>query len=482
MIVLITASTMLIIVVIFEIYGYLVGSYKRVEGTTGGRLKYLLHPGAAAMSRMLEKCGLLLKPDYGEHNRAIYQKLYVGQNYKEISERKRLDMIASIFLIIIITSVISLAVRLDGINRVKQLRTVNRPENGTEALSLEAVYENESYKIEIELNEKYPTPKEMLDRINSTEAILEKAILGDNHSLSEVRSDLNLKDSYNDTGVKVRWISSDTSLLHSDGTVKNQDIYSAKEVTLKAVISCYEESKEKEIALRIVPEGQYSANKALLVKCLEDSLLEMKGEDIVTFPEQIKGKEVGFYTIHEDNSGKILVIGLLSALLIIPLWYEKRRAEIKSREIQLINDYPEFVSKLLLLLEAGINIRSALERIASDYKRRQKGKNRYVYEELLITCNELSVGKGETEAYETFGRRCGNVYYIRLSALLAQNIKKGGESLLLQLRKEVLEAHKEKQLAVRKKGEETGMKLLVPMMGMFVLVITIILVPAFMSM
>lgn len=481
--VLITALVLMIIVTGVETYGLIAGCYSFSGKSLRKRVLHSFHPGAAAIQRILDKIAVSLRLDVGENSKACYRKLYVGQNYEEIRAGKQLDMIAGVLLIITVTCVMVLGLKLGGLYEVSQVESVNRPEMGAEQLKLKAVYDEESYIIEFELDERYPTAEEMQKRILSTESILEQAILGDNQSLGEVRSNLNLKESYNDTGVKVRWVSSDTSLLHSDGTVDNKDIYVSEKVSLKAVITCYELSFEREFEVTIVPAGESSANRALLVKTLEDSLQAAKGVGTVELPTDANGKEVSFYTIVEDDTGKILMLGLLCALLIIPLWYENRRKDLRLREAQLMNDYPELVSKLSLLLEAGLNTRSAIERLATDYeKRRTVGKNRYVYEELLIARNELCVGKGETEAYEAFGRRCGNVYYIRLSALLSQNVKKGGESLLPQLRKEVSEALREKQLAIRKKGEEAGMKLLLPMMGMFALVIAIILVPAFMSM
>ena len=74
-----------------------------------------------------------------------------------------------------------------------------------------------------------------------------------------------------------------------------------------------------------------------------------------------------------------------------------------------------------------------------------------------------------------------NMYYIRLSALLCQNLKKGSESLLPSLYQEIAEARNERQAEIRRRGEEISVKLLVPMAGMFALVLAVLLVPAFLS-
>ena len=114
-------------------------------------------------------------------------------------------------------------------------------------------------------------------------------------------------------------------------------------------------------------------------------------------------------------------------------------------------------------------------------KKNRREERRYVYEEMIRTRNEMALGVSETEAYENFGRRCKNMYYIRLASLLCRNVKKGAESIIPALRQEINEAARERQARIRKKGEETGMKLLLPMAGMFALILAVILVPAFMT-
>ena len=72
--------------------------------------------------------------------------------------------------------------------------------------------------------------------------------------------------------------------------------------------------------------------------------------------------------------------------------------------------------------------------------------------------------------------------YIRLSTLLAQNLKRGSSTLLERLRDEAEKAAQERLQESRKMGEEAGTKLLVPMMLMLAVVMVIIMIPAFSNM
>ena len=160
-------------------------------------------------------------------------------------------------------------------------------------------------------------------------------------------------------------------------------------------------------------------------------------------------------------------------------WELERKLE--QRKKQLLLDYPEVVNKLALYMGAGMTIRNAFARMGEDYRRQQKERFRYVYEEILITCYELQSGRSEREAYDHFGKRCQVQAYRKLSTLLSQNIRKGSNDLLYMLRQEADQAFAERKNMARKLGEEAGIKLLLPMMMMLCIVMVIIMIPAYFS-
>ena len=77
---------------------------------------------------------------------------------------------------------------------------------------------------------------------------------------------------------------------------------------------------------------------------------------------------------------------------------------------------------------------------------------------------------GNTAIYDLQGRR-----------VVPRNIKRGSSGIIEILESESKESFAERRENVRKKGEETGTKLLLPMFGMLILVIAIVVVPAFSS-
>lgn len=148
----------------------------------------------------------------------------------------------------------------------------------------------------------------------------------------------------------------------------------------------------------------------------------------------------------------------------------------------MVLDYPEIVSKLTLLLGAGMTVRKAWRKIAEDYgDKNARGKARFAYEEMLYTSREMDSGVAEAESYEKFGRRCNVQEYLRLGALLSQNLRKGTKGLNDLLKLEALQAFEERKARAKRRGEEAGTKLLLPMFLMLAEVLIIVVVPAFLS-
>ena len=132
--------------------------------------------------------------------------------------------------------------------------------------------------------------------------------------------------------------------------------------------------------------------------------------------------------------------------------------------------YPDLVAKLTLYLGAGLTVRGAFQRMAGEYEA-----------EIGFVCRQLQAGIYEAAAYEQLGKRTGVQEYIRLSTLLTQNLKKGNEDLLKRLREETKRAENEKVQTCKKLAEEASTKLLIPMVLFLVVVMLMVMLPAFLS-
>ena len=101
----------------------------------------------------------------------------------------------------------------------------------------------------------------------------------------------------------------------------------------------------------------------------------------------------------------------------------------------------------------------------------KKAGVRYLYEEILLVCNELDSGIPEADAYMHFGRRCRSRQYTKLCSLLVQNLRRGNDTLLAILQEEAQSSFEERK----------NLALAVPMMIMLGVTMLIIIVPAYFS-
>ena len=154
------------------------------------------------------------------------------------------------------------------------------------------------------------------------------------------------------------------------------------------------------------------------------------------------------------------------------------RQVLKRRE-KMKENYPVVLNKFILYLGAGMTIRGTFQKIALDYRSRQGEEPQPLYEEMLYACNQLQAGISESRTYELWAARTGLQDCARLSTMLTQNLKKGNAALLTRLREEGDKALQEDLNLRRKKGEEAGTRLLVPMIMMMAIVMVLVMVPAF---
>ena len=71
--------------------------------------------------------------------------------------------------------------------------------------------------------------------------------------------------------------------------------------------------------------------------------------------------------------------------------------------------------------------------------------------------------------------------YIKLLTMLEQNVTKGSRGIAASLEQEERNALEERMNMAKKRGEEAGTKLLGPMGILLIIVMLMIMVPAFMS-
>lgn len=206
-------------------------------------------------------------------------------------------------------------------------------------------------------------------------------------------------------------------------------------------------------------------------------------EKSFVLPEQVNGRTVRWRFRKESKVMPVLMLGAVICVFLVVQERQKKEKQRKDRKEQMLFDYPEIVSQFTMLMGAGMTAKNVWKKITADYcgQKERGGRVRDAYEEMVITLQEMQSGIPEAECYERFAARCGLVPYMKMGALLSQNLRKGAKGTSDMLKMEAIQAMEDRKSKARRLGEEAGVKLLLPMLLMLVIVLVIVVVPAFLS-
>lgn len=318
---------------------------------------------------------------------------------------------------------------------------------------------------------------------------LPKLILGSNAVVEQIGADLQLETTYEGYPFSVEWRSSRTDILRSTGEV--QPVKGAVEVTLTAYISYREWEWQQEIPVTVIPPvlSETEKQEREIAELLAASEGISRGMEMWELPEEYEGQALLWKEVIPYNGRIFMIGGVGIAILVFGMKDKDLHDELAQKRETMKRKYPDIVQKLLLYLGAGMTVRAAFQKLAGEYeeeccegKAAKAAGTRLIYQEIAYMCRELQTGVSEAVAYENFGRRVGVQEYLRLSTLLAQNLKKGNSTLLQRLKEEAERANMERMQNTRKLGEEASTKLLLPMVLLLLDVMLMVMIPAFSAM
>lgn len=359
---------------------------------------------------------------------------------------------------------------------------------GNREEELEVHWEHGREKISVFVEEQKLSREEIREYLEQTAAGLDTWILGENPDAEHIKTPLKLPREMDGLPLSIEWSIPSESPVHSDGSLRQQELPREGVVTkLTAKLQWEEEVLLRTFYLRVYPPD--ITEKEQFFQALWRAV-EQKGQDSGYKEQQELPRKAGDIQLswkRPVNKRGISILLLGAAGAVFQVLAGRREAEKKEekKRAQMEMDYPEIVSKLKLYMEAGLTCRAAWVKIAGDYQEKRKNgqaRLRYAYEEMVKTGYEMQSGVGELRAYERFSDRCQAPCYKKLTGLLIQNVRKGTRGLGAMLETEMWQAFQERKSLARRQGEEAGTRLLLPMVGMLGVVMVIVIAPALMSM
>ena len=216
--------------------------------------------------------------------------------------------------------------------------------------------------------------------------------------------------------------------------------------------------------------------RRLLLEIYEPS----KVEDILKSAALAPGTYIRIFTpiivsIGAISKEKVVILALVGLLILLCLYFDIwLNDKIKHRHREMQADFATLLTKMSLLVNAGLTAAESFELVAFS-------SEGLLYKEMQRSLDDIKNGMPYDEALQKLALRGGCKEVKKFVSLYRQNIEKGGHEFPYILSQMADVAWSEKKNRARLMGELASQKLLIPILLMFSGVILMIVIPAFNS-
>ncbi|MEE1008225.1 MAG: type II secretion system F family protein [Agathobacter sp.] len=371
---------------------------------------------------------------------------------------------------------------------LKSDNTLERQENGEGDKSVELILNatglEEDYEYDLNLEEIHIGENEAKEYFDKAKKEIDETICADGENIDKVTKNLHVKESYANGKVSAEWMFSGGEInIDSQGNIDEDSV--PKEggcVEVSVDLTCNGFTEKYVFTINVFQRKL--GEQEQLIKDINEKIenqQEAVNESVLKLPDEVDGRKLSWEEPKRHLVIKIFIFEVVIIILLKLMKLEQAKEEFKKRQESLKLDYSDIVSKISILMGAGMSIKQAWDTIANRYLKNKEEEGRRIrpaYEEMLITSYEIADGESERVAYQRFGERTRLSEYHRFARILVQSIQKGSNGVCETLEKEACEAFEQRKAYAKKLGEEASTKMLMPMMIMLAIVMAVIMVPA----
>ncbi|WP_077602604.1 type II secretion system F family protein [Oceanobacillus sojae] len=177
-----------------------------------------------------------------------------------------------------------------------------------------------------------------------------------------------------------------------------------------------------------------------------------------------------------DEGNSNLIYGFLLMIVVSVFLVKDLDKKVKQRKDSIIMELPEFVNKIILLVNAGETVQGAMKK-SVDQKKNQIYDSP-LYFELNEAVNKMSANTSFQEVMKDLNYRCGIQEVSIFTTTVMMNYRKGGALLVQSLKELSVSLWDKRKTVTRIKGEEASSKLVFPIIFIFAAVLLIVIYPA----
>ena len=420
-------------------------------------------------------------------------KIYSESENNSETVKKTISANCRYYLILwIALTIVSLTIGIIEIESSKQIDYVTKPKVGEDekktALVAEVNIQNETYNEELLIN---VAPEKM--SVNKQTEILDKfinkipnIILGENKDILTVSKKLNLISIDNDSGITINWESNNTELIENDGFVYALNLKRPTQVIMTATFRLLETEIIKDYPIIVVNQNDKKYIDKIIIRGLSDIKADIEGVNIGEFlflPGYDNfGNPINWHKSMNGIDSNILFVFLVSFFYIYINRHRKVELKAKKYRESIIKELPGFVTKFVLLVNAGMVVSSALEKMAKDYENNTRKQLEIpIYEELLKIEKRMFMSNSPLgNELKNLGERTKVRELSRFALIISENLNKGVELVeKLESEGDMLWLNRKKRIEERAKLADT--KLTLPLIILLITLITITIAPALIS-
>lgn len=285
----------------------------------------------------------------------------------------------------------------------------------------------------------------------------------------------------------------DVSIVNSGGQtymVRPGEGSGTGHISLRASVEGKDELFEKRMDISLYPQGEEKNEDRDTpaemtereevereLHSIESGFNSDRSRKLVELPSALEsGRKVEW---HRERSTDTVYIALMTAVVMFVLYrsrfsaLDRKRAE-ENGSVE--RDLPEFVNRLVLLMNAGLVLSSAFERAAASG--RAAGKNDYFYRRIGNILDMMENANASMHAeFRDFAKESGIKELMRISNIISDNVSKGVELTgKLRTESELLWTARKKSCEERGRLAET--KLTMPLVIFLMVLVVITVAPA----
>lgn len=425
------------------------------------------------------KKSMLLKDEEEKLKRLHSQKTFEGAKQKYIGAKLGL-----IYIVLAIGGLFSIILGEDYTEAEPLEAIISRPNYGEAPLNLQVDYKLDDTEghltLPITVEPRLPSKEEALDLLEGHHMKIFYSILGDLNSEDRVIRDLSFIESPFDIPIKVVYKSLTPIYLTDSGQLRRNQMEVGTPYNLAVQAQVFLGESKLTYVYEMIAYKQAKSIEAEELDLANRIIVDDTSVQLPTDLDERLGRVTWFTSEQGIQWYRIILFTLLIAVLLFVLKQRELDLSLRQRKDEILYDFPDIVSKLTMLLNAGMTFSRAWQKVVLDYQE-SSNKSRPLYDEMVIASSQMLNGMPEVEALEAFGRRTRNLEVIRMTGVLIQNLRRGNNALTEALKQLSKEAWEIRVMSAKKQGEEASTKLLLPMAISFVTVIMIVIAPTLMS-